>query len=69
MDTEGYHKELASRSHSYEQCKLHYCCEYDDMPVCKCMIESMYCYCFVGDKLIYHSEKHDIRGVNGRGIV
>lgn len=34
MDVEKYYKELETDGHSFEKCKLHYCGDWDGLPLC-----------------------------------
>lgn len=36
MDVEEYFRELEAKGHSYEKCGLHFCADFDEMPICKC---------------------------------
>lgn len=39
MDVKKYYAELESRGHSFEKCRLHYCLDWDDLPLCQCSEE------------------------------
>lgn len=45
MNVEEYFKRMIEKGHSYEKCGFHYCLDWDELPVCKCSLESNCCNC------------------------
>jgi len=51
VNVEAYFKKLESEGHSFEKCQLHYCGDWDEMPVCRCSgPEWDCCNCTDGDE-------------------
>lgn len=45
MGVEKYYEKLKKEGHSFEKCNLHYCIDWDELPVCECLPESESCGC------------------------
>lgn len=49
MNVEKYYADLIRKGHSFDKCKLHYCGDWDELPVCKCSAEFSCCSCIDED--------------------